>query len=79
MSNEVNIKDYNYKRTVEFLQSFLKESCKFTFNRYCKIASLTLIDVTEEPNETSVAFTEEMSMIVLWGSLGTIILKSHFN
>lgn len=76
MSSNTHIDDYEYKKTVEFLHGYLKESSKYIFSRYCRGTNLFLTDIKKDSDNI---LSEEMSIILLWGTLGTIILKTHFN
>ncbi len=77
MSTAVAIKTSELDAAYVFLKYYLKENSRQTFLRYSRATEITIVDLPEEPADTALA--EEMSLILLWGKLGTIILKTHFD
>jgi len=63
--------------TTSFFQEYIKKATCMRLSQYCRKTPFTIKDCDETSNSN--ALSEEMSIIMLWSSVGSIILKIHFN
>lgn len=62
--------------TVAFFERMLKEISKNRLNKYCNGANVKLDLNLKEDNRD--VYGEEMSIIMLWGHIGSVVLKTHY-
>jgi CheY-specific phosphatase CheX len=63
--------------TLDFFKHFLRESSRLRQTRYCKNMQVTVID--DHPENDGHTESEYVSSIMLWGGVGRIMLKAHFD
>lgn len=67
----------NNEAALLFLSQCIRSTTQGQFNLYCNTTDFTIIDLPEE--ELKKPHGEEMSIILIWGSIVQINLKMHFS
>lgn len=62
--------------TLQFLSYYIKEASRIQLEKYLRDVKISLVEHKVEKQEY--AFGDEMSIIMLWSGLGSMVFKVHF-